>query len=121
MLSTILDFNDLNLLNDKSESNLNKTFYVIKFFLQCENYKKISLNSIKFFDEFILTKSYSDKNNIISLDKDGIDGEIETEIFDSSYLNIININFEAEKATLFNILAEYCSAEKYLLFNIIII
>ena len=56
MLSTILDFNDLNLLNDKSESNLNKTFYVIKFFLQCENYKKISLNSIKFFDEFILQK-----------------------------------------------------------------
>ena len=112
LLSTILDFNDLNLLNDKNESNLNKAFDIIKSFLQCEKYKKISLNPIKFFDEFILTKSYSNKNNIILWDKDGKEGEIEAEIFDSFYSNIININFETEEAILYNILADFCSAEK---------
>ena len=59
-----------------------------------------------------MTKSYSNKNNIISWDKDGTEGEIEAEIFDLSYLNIININFETEEAILYNILADFCSAEK---------
>lgn len=85
---------------------------MFKSFLQCEKYKKISLNPIKFFDEFILTKSYSNKNNNIAWDKDGTEGEIESEIFDLFYLNIININFETEEAILYNILADFCCAEK---------
>jgi len=59
-----------------------------------------------------LTKSYSNKNNNIAWDKDGTEGEIETEIFDLFYLNIININFETEEAILYNILADFCCAEK---------
>ena len=62
---------------------------------------------IKFFDEFIITKTSLD-NNLISENKNNP----KPEIFDLSYLNIINVNLEKEENIVYNILADYCFAEK---------
>lgn len=116
LISNLLNIDSLNLSNKKIY-NMKESYEIIKYFLECENYLKIENlnNSFKFFDDFIITKTSN--NNFKFHDKN----EPKSEIFDLSYLNVININFDTQETIVYNILADYCFAEKITPIQFIII
>ena len=108
LLKTIFDFSDLYLLKYEKKTKYIISNELIKYFINCEKFLIIEeLNPKLKFDFNLITINYQNKEhyNREIITNDNL-------ILKSSYLNVLNIDFEEKEIILYNIIENSCFSKK---------